>query len=133
MGGIQGHFIQGFIDDHGPHMIQNFPVIVLYGVVVVHEEDIQPIGMWGRKRLRYIKEHHRALYTSLLISGKLNSHLAEINNRATEMFDRLVKQQAEKEGVTEQLKTQDQMAWVGAMNNIRYASEEIVLSELIYN
>ena len=87
----------------------------------------------GRKRLRYIKEHHRALYTSLLISGKLNSHLAEINNRATEMFDRLVKQQAEKEGVTEQLKAQDQMAWVGAMNNIRHAVEEIVLSELIYN
>ena len=101
--------------------------------LVLDEEDIQPIGMWGRKRLRYIKEHHRALYTSLLISGKLNSHLAEINNRATEMFDRLVKRQAEKEGVTEQLKAQDQMAWVGAMNNIRYAAEEIVLSELIYN
>ena len=101
--------------------------------LVLDEEDIQPIGMWGRKRLRYIKEHHRALYTSLLISGKLNSHLTEINNRATEMFDRLVKQQAEKEGVTEQLKAQNQMAWVGAMNNIRHAVEEIVLSELIYN
>ena len=101
--------------------------------LVLDEEDIQPIGMWGRKRLRYIKEHHRALYTSLLISGKLNSHLTEIDNRATEMFDRLVKQLPEKEGITEQLKAQDQMAWVGAMNNIRYAAEEIVLSELIYN
>ena len=101
--------------------------------LVLDEEDIQPIGMWGRKHLQYIKEHRRALYTSLLISGKLNSHLTEIDNQATEMFDRLVKQQAEKEGVTEQLKAQDQMAWMGAMNNIRYAAEEIVLSELIYN
>ena len=101
--------------------------------LVLDEEDIQPIGMWGRKHLRYIKEHRRALYTSLLISGKLNSHLTEIDNQATEMFDRLVKQQAEKEGVTEQLKAQNQMAWVGAMNNIRHAVEEIVLSELIYN
>ena len=100
--------------------------------LVLDEEDTQPIGIWGRKRLRYIKEHRRALYTSLLISGKLISHLAEINNRATEMFDRLVKQQAEKEGVTEQLKAQDQMAWVGAMNNIRNRAEEIVNTEVIY-
>ena len=101
--------------------------------LVLDEENTQPIGMWGRKYLRYIKEHRPVLHTTLLLNGKLNSHLAEINNRATEMFDRLVKQQAEKEGVTEQLKAQDQLAWVGAMNNIRYASEEIALSELIYN
>ena len=101
--------------------------------LVLDEEDTQPIGMWGRKQLRYIKEHRPVLHTTLLLSGKLNSHLTEINNRATEMFDRLVKQQAEKEGVTEQLKAQNQMAWVGAMNNIRHAVEEIVLSELIYN
>lgn len=101
--------------------------------LVLDEEDTQPIGMWGRKYLRYIKEHRPVLHTTLLLSGKLNSHLTEINNRATEMFDRLVKQQAEKEGVTEQLKAQNQMAWVGAMNNIRHAVEEIVLSELIYN
>ena len=100
--------------------------------LVLDEEETQPIGMWGRKHLRYIKEHRRALYTTLLISGKLNSHLAEIDNQATEMFDRLVKQMAEKEGITEQLKAQDQMAWVGAMNNIRNRAEEIVLSELIY-
>ena len=79
--------------------------------LVLDEEDIQPIGMWGRKRLRYIKEHHRALYTSLLLSGKLNSHLAEINQRASEMFDLLIKQLVEKEGITEQLKATDQMAW----------------------
>jgi len=100
--------------------------------LVLDEEDIQPIGMWGRKYLRYIKEHRPVLHTTLLLSGKLNSHLAEIDNQATEMFDRLVKQLAEKEEVTEQLKVQDQMAWVGAMNNIRNRAEEIVNTEIIY-
>ncbi|MBQ9842696.1 MAG: TnpV protein [Oscillospiraceae bacterium] len=101
--------------------------------LVLDEKITQPIGIWGRKYLRHIKEHRPVLHTTLLLSGKLNGHIAEIGNRATEMFDRLVKQLAEKEGITEQLKTQDQMAWVGAMNNIRNAAEEIVLSELIYN
>ena len=100
--------------------------------LVLDEEENQPIGMWGRKRLRYIKEHHRALYTSLLLSGNLNSHLAEINQRASEMFDLLIKQLVEKEGITEQLKATDQMAWVGAMNNIRNRAEEIVNTEIIY-
>ena len=72
------------------------------------------------------------LHTTLLLSGKLNSRLAEIDNRATEMFDRLVKQLTEKEGITEQLKATDQMAWVGAMNNIRNAAEEIVNAEVIF-
>ena len=98
--------------------------------LVLDEEDTQPIGMWGRKYLRYIKEHRPVLHTSLLLSGKLNGHLAEIDNRATEMFDRLVKQLAEKEGITEQLKAQNQMAWVGAMNNIRNAVEEIINAEV---
>ena len=100
--------------------------------LVLDEEDTQPIGMWGRKHLRYIKEHHRALYTSLLISGKLNCHLAQIDNQATEMFYRQVKQMGVKEGITEQLKAQDQMAWVGAMNNVRNAAEEIVNAEVIF-
>ena len=99
---------------------------------MLDEEETQPIGMWGIKHLRYIKEYRRALYTTLLISGKLNSHLAEIDNQATEMFDRLVKQLSEKEGITEQLKAQDQMAWVGAVNNIRNAAEEIVNAEVIF-
>ena len=99
--------------------------------LVLGEEDIQPIGMWGRKYLRHIKEHRPVLHTTLLLSGKLNSHLAEIDNRATEMFDLLVKQLAEQEGITEQLKSQDQMAWVGAMNNIRNAAEESVNGSLI--
>ena len=99
---------------------------------LVLDEDSQPIGMWGRKYLRYIKEHRPIIYTTLLLSGKLNSYLAEIDNRATEMFDRLMKQLAEKEGITEQLKAHDQMAWVGAMNSIRNAAEEIVNAEVIF-
>ena len=100
--------------------------------LVLDEEITQPIGMWGRKHLWYIKEHRPLLHTTLLLSGKLNSHLAEIDNQATEMFDRLVKQLAEKEDVTEQLKAQDQLAWVGAMSNIRNRTEEIVNTEIIY-
>ena len=100
--------------------------------LMLDEEENQPIGMWGRKHLRYIKEHRSMLHTTLLLSGKLNSHLAEIDNRAAEMFERLVKQLAEKEGITEQLKAQNQMAWVDAMNNIRNAAEEIVNAEVIF-
>ena len=100
--------------------------------LVLDEEDSQPIGMWGRKHLRYIKEHRPVLHTSLLLSGKLNSHLAEIDNQATEMFDRLVKQLAEKEGISEQLKAAEQMAWVQRMNNIRNTAEEIVNEEVIF-
>ena len=90
------------------------------------------IGLWGRKRLDYIKKHCQALYITLMVSGKLNSHLVEVDNQATEMFDTLVKQLAEKEGITEQLKAQDQFGWVGAMNNIRNAAEEIVNAEVIF-
>ena len=101
--------------------------------LVLEEEDSQPIGMWGRRYLRYIKEHRPVLHTTLLLSGKLNSHLVEIDNRATEMFDLIVKQLAEKEGITEQLKEQDQMEWVHRMNNVRNVAEEIIMSELILN
>ena len=100
--------------------------------LVLDEDDTQPIGVWGRKYLRYIKEYRPVLYTTLLLSSKLNSHLAEIDNRATEMLDRLMKQLAEREGITEQLKAQDQMAWVQRMNNIRNAAEEIVNAEVIF-
>ena len=101
--------------------------------LVLDEEDTQPIGMWGRKRLDYLKKHRQALYTTLLVSNKLNSHLVEVDHQASEMFYLLMKQLAEKEGITEQLKTQDQMAWVGAMNNIRNRAEELILTELIYS
>ena len=101
--------------------------------LVLDEEDTKPIGMWGRKRLDYLKKHRQALYTTLLVSNKLNGHLDEVDHQASEMFYLLMKQLAEKEGITEQLKAQDQMAWVGAMNNIRNRAEELILTELIYS
>lgn len=96
--------------------------------LVLDEFDTKP----SRKRFSYLKEHRPVLHSILVLSGKLQIHLAEVDSRATEMLDRLVKQMAEKQGVTEQLKAQNQMAWVGAMNNIRNAAEEIILQELIY-
>ena len=99
--------------------------------LVLDEEDTQPIGMWGRKRLDYLKKHRQALYITLMVSGKLNSHLVEVDNQATEMFDRLMKQLAEKEGITEQLKAEDQREWVQCMNNIRNRAEEMVNAEAI--
>lgn len=100
--------------------------------LVLDETDNPSIGMWGRRHLRYLKEHRPVLHTSLVLSGKLHSYLAEVDNRATEMLDRLVKQMAVQQGVTEQLKAQDQMAWVQRMNNIRNAAEEVILQEVIY-
>ena len=96
------------------------------------EEEKQPIGVWGQRHRRYLKEHRRASYATLLTSGKLNGYLADIDRQAEEMFLRLVKQMAEAEGVTEQLKADNQMEWVGRMNNIRNRAMEIVNSELIY-
>ena len=91
-----------------------------------------PVGKYGRMRHRYLKENKRVLFFQLLTSGKLGYHLEEIDNSATEMFDLLVKQMAEQQGVTEQLKASDQMKWIGLMNNIRSAAEEVVLNDLIY-
>ena len=96
------------------------------------EEEQQPIGVWGQRHRRYLKEHRRATYTALLASGKLNSYLVGIDRQAEGMFLRLVKQMAEVEGVTETLKATDPMEWVGRMNNIRSRAMEIVNSELIY-
>ena len=96
------------------------------------EERTAYIGVWGQRHLRYLKQHRKGLYSELLISGKLNSYIADINEHAKEMFSRLVKQLSEKEGVTEALKAENQMLWVQRMNNIRSAAMEIVSSELIY-
>ena len=96
------------------------------------EEEQQTIGGWGQRHWRYLKEHRRASYATLLTSGKLNSYLAGIDRQAEEMFLRPVKQMAEMEGVTEQLKADNQMEWVGWMNNIRNKAMEIVNCELIY-
>ena len=97
------------------------------------EKENKPIGVWGPRYLRYLKQHRKALYTNLLTSGKLNSYLADIDEQAEGMFFRLVKQMAEREGVTEQLKVENQMEWVGRMNNIRNRAMEIVNEEIIYN
>lgn len=90
------------------------------------------IGIWGQRHRRYLKSHRRALYTSLLTSGKLNDYLTDLNEQAEAMFSRLVKQLSEKEGVTEGLKAENQMLWVQRMNNVRNVAMEIVSSELIY-
>lgn len=96
-------------------------------------EEKRPIGIWGQRHLRYIKQHRRIHYTELLTSGKLNAYLAELNDEADAMFSRLINQMAEKQGVTEQLKTKNQMLWVQRMNNIRNAAIETVNRELIYS
>ncbi len=96
------------------------------------EEENEPIGVWGQRQLRYLPQHRRVLYTNLLTSGKLNSHLAELNKQAEDMFFRVVKQLAEKEGVTEKLKDENQVEWVGRMNNIRTRATEIVNADLIF-
>lgn len=100
--------------------------------LTVNETETLPIGIWGQRHLNHLKKHHPTLHTSLLLSGKLNSYLADIDTQATELFDRLVEALAENHGVTEQLKAQDPMAWVQRMNNIRNAAEEIVNTEVIF-
>ena len=95
-------------------------------------EENQPIGVWGQRHLRYLKEHHRAQYANLLTSGELNAYLADIDRQAEELFLRLVKQMAAVEGITETLKASDQMEWVRRMNSIRNRAMEIVNAELIF-
>ena len=95
-------------------------------------EEERAIGVWGQRRLNYLKHHHKVLYYNLLTSGKLHSHLADTEKQAHALFSRLVKEYAEKKGVTEQLKSTDQMKWVGKMNAIRNAATEIINRELIY-
>ena len=95
------------------------------------EEQVE-IDVWGQRHLRYIKRHHKVRYVNLLTSGKLNSYLADIDKQAEDMFFRLVKQTAENEGVTEQLKADNQMEWVARMNNIRSRATEIVNIDIIY-
>ena len=96
------------------------------------EEQVE-VGVWGQQHLRYIKQHHKVRYVNLLTSGKLNGYLADIDKQAEDMFFRLVKQMAEREGVTEKLKADNQMVWVGRMNNIRSRATEIVNHDIIYN
>lgn len=100
--------------------------------LVLPDTEERPIGIWGRKHLDYIKEHRPVLYTDLVLSGKLHSYLADIDTQACNKLDLLVTQMAEKEGINECLKEQDQLVWVGAMNSIRNRAEEIINNNLIF-
>ncbi len=100
--------------------------------LTIDESEQQPIGKYGRMHKRYLKEHRRVLYTNLLVTGKLDQHLAEIDGACEARMELLISQMAKQEGVTEALKAADQMEWVRRMNSIRSRAEEIVLSELVY-
>ena len=91
------------------------------------------IGLWGQRHLRYLKQNRKVLYANLLTAGKLNGHLAKLDKQAEEMFFRLVKQMAEREGVTEKLKAENQMEWVGRMNNIRSRAKKFINNNLIFS
>ena len=97
------------------------------------EEEQQPIGIWGQRHLRYIKQNRKVLYLNLLTSGNLNRYLSDLDKQAEEMFSRIVSQMAEREGVTEKLKAENQMEWVGRMNNIRSRAKEVINNELIFS
>ena len=105
---------------------------MLPDLLPAEEEKEANIGVWGMRHKRYLKQHHKVLYYNLLTSGKLNSYLADIEQQAQELFLRLVNDLAEKENVTEELKSTDMMLWVQKMNNIRNRAMEIVNAELIY-
>ena len=96
------------------------------------EQDDREIGIWGQRRRRYLREHHKILYYNLLIQCKLIDHLADVNEDATEMYERLVEQFAKAENITEQLKAENQMLWVARVNNIRNRATEIVNHSLIF-
>ena len=96
------------------------------------EEEAQPIGIWGQRHKHYLKEHKKAVYTTMLMEGKLNSYLAEIDKQAEEMYLRLIEEMAKKQGVTEQLKAEQPMEWIGLMNNIQACAREVVNNDLIF-
>ncbi len=95
-------------------------------------EGNKPIGIWGQRHMRYIRQHRKVLYTNLLTSGKLNGYLADIDEQAKEMFSQLLKQMSKRNGVTEKLKAEQPMEWVGKMNALREAAAEIVNAEVIF-
>ena len=96
------------------------------------EKENKPIGIWGHRHKRYLQEHKRATYITLLTSGKLNSYLANIDGQAEEMFSRLVKEYADRQGITEQLKAENQLLWIQKVNNIQSCVRDVVESEIIY-
>lgn len=95
-------------------------------------EEERPIGIWGQRHKRYLKEYKNVTYTTLLISGKLNSYLVDINEQAQERLETLIEQMKQAQGITEQLKAENAFEWIGRMNNIRACAVEIVNTEIIY-
>lgn len=91
-----------------------------------------PVGIWGQRRKRYLREHREPLYTALLFSGKLDAHIMDVDQQAQEMLSRLIEQMAKQEGITELLKEENQMEWVRKMNSIQFRAREIVNAEIIY-
>lgn len=100
--------------------------------LILPVEENKPIGVWGQRHLRYLKQHRKVLYTNLLTSSRLNSYLADIDRQAEELFFRLVKLMAERNGVTEKLKAEQLMEWIGKMNALCEAAAEIVYAEVIF-
>ena len=103
----------------------------LPNLTLARKEDAS-FGRYGRLRLKYLKDHRRVLYINLLTAGELAQHLSEVDQQAQEMLELLVRQMAQEQGITEQMKAEDQMAWVGAMNNVRSAAEEVVMREVVF-
>lgn len=100
--------------------------------LILPAEKEQPIGLWGQRHLRYLKEHRRNTYTTLLTSGRLNTYLADIDKQAQERMERLTEQMKRAQGITEQLKTENALEWVQRMNNIRACAKEIIEKEIIF-
>ena len=100
--------------------------------LILAEEETQPIGLWGQRHKQYLKEHRHIVYTTMLIDGTLNRYLADINQQAEQMFHRLIEEMVQKQGVTEQLKAEQPMEWIGLMNNIQAYAREIVNNEIIF-
>ena len=111
----------GKYQQNGDYLLPNFEV-----------PECPKVGVWGERRRKYLREHQQALYTAMMLSDTLNTHLEEVDRTAAEMFDCLTSQLAAQEGITEQLKATNQMEWIQQMNNIRNRAEEIILREMIY-
>ena len=104
---------------------------MLYPNLVIGDQDQRPIGKWGRMHMNYLEEEHPGLYEQLILNGTLHGHLADANERATQMLDRLVEQMAAQEGITERMKEAQPLEWVGRMNSIRSRAEEIIMHDVI--
>ena len=102
-----------------------------YALPNLEAPESPKVGIWGERRRKYMREHQKALYTAMMLSGTLNTHLEKVDRTANEMYDRLTSQLAKQEGITEQLKTTNQMEWVQQMNNVRNRAAEVVWKELI--